>query len=89
MMNYMNFKHQLTGVWIHHGKSGNYGHYTSICLCDDNKYYNLNDTHSKLVDNIDESNIGSPYILFYQRLDLTDEQLAIKECCSTFKRNIK
>ena len=80
--------YQLTGVCIHHGKSGNYGHYTSICLCDDNKYYNLNDTHSKLVDNIDESNIGSPYILFYQRLDLTDEQLAIKECCSTFKRNI-
>jgi hypothetical protein len=80
--------YQLTGVCIHHGKSGNYGHYTSICLCDDNKYYSLNDTYSKIIDDLDGTNMGSPYILFYVRLDLTDEQLAIKECCSTFKRNI-
>ncbi len=48
--------YQLTGVCSYHGKSGNYGHYTSICLCDDNKYYNLNDTHSKLIKNFFQKN---------------------------------
>ena len=80
--------YQLIGVCIHHGKSGNYGHYTSICLCDDNKYYHFNDSHCRVLENIEEVKLCSPYILFYRRYDLTDEQNAIRECCSVFKRNV-
>lgn len=71
-------KYILTGVCIHHGKSGNFGHYTSICLCDDNKYYHLNDSSSRPLRYKEELYEGSPYILFYSRKDLTKKQKITK-----------
>ena len=72
-------KYKLTGVCVHHGRSGNFGHYTSICLCDDDKYYHLNDSHSSILKSTDELYEGSPYILFYSRLELTSKQKLIRQ----------
>ena len=82
-------KYKLVGVCIHHGRSGNSGHYTSICLCDDNKYYHLNDSHSSCLKDKNEFYKGSPYILFYSRFDLTEKQKAIKLCHNQLKSKIK
>ena len=81
-------KYKLTGVCVHHGRSGNCGHYTSICLCDDDKYYHLNDSHSSILKNNDEFYEGSPYILFYSRLELTSKQKLIKSYFYQLKRKI-
>ena len=64
--------YRLIGVSTHRGINGNGGHYTSICLCDDDNYYSFNDT---IVNRLDPSHINdilqqnSPYILFYRRED--------------------
>lgn len=71
-------KYKLTGVCVHHGQTGNFGHYTSICLCDDNNYYRLNDSHASLLKTKDEFYKDSPYILFYSRLDLPKYQKIFK-----------
>ncbi len=62
--------YKLIGISSHYGSCGNCGHYKSICLCDDNYYYQFDDSFSnKLNSNIFFQN-GSPYILFYQRCEL-------------------
>ena len=64
-------KYRLIGVSTHLGNTGQYGHYISFCLCDDNKYYCFNDSSVNKIDNKVKHKFyeGSPYILFYQRLD--------------------
>ena len=71
-------KYKLTGICVHHGRAGNSGHYTSICLCDDNNYYHLNDSCSTPLKSTEKLYNDSPYILFYSRLDLTTKQNIIK-----------
>jgi ubiquitin C-terminal hydrolase len=64
--------YQLIGISIHRGTTGKYGHYVSICLCDDNKYYYFNDSSSSEVNNSYITQIlqySSPYILFYRRVE--------------------
>ena len=64
--------YRLIGISSHYGSCGNCGHYKSICLCDDNNYYQFDDSSSiKLNSNINFQN-GSPYILFYQRFELNE-----------------
>ena len=81
-------KYKLTGVCVHHGRSGKFGHYTSICLCDDNKYYHLNDSHSSILKNTNELYENSPYILFYSRLELTKKQKDVISYFSQLKQKI-
>ena len=95
LLNYMddnkyeyNTKYILTGVCVHHGKTGYSGHYTSICLCDDNLYYRLNDSHSRPLEKKEELYEGSPYMLFYSRLDLTNNQKIIRFYSRRLKNKI-
>ena len=86
-------EYQLIGVCTHLGSSGDFGHYISFCLCDDNNYYCFNDKNVKKIelnDNINSiSNLfnGSPYILFYQRLDKKEK--LIKKSIENFQYYIK
>ena len=81
-------KYKLTGVCTHHGRSGNSGHYTSICLCDDNNYYYFSDSYSRPLKNKEELYEGSPYILFYSRLELTQMQKVINKNFFLFRSKI-
>ena len=86
-------EYQLIGVCTHLGPSGDFGHYISFCLCDDNNYYCFNDKNVKKIelnDNINSiSNLfnGSPYILFYQRLDKKEK--LIKKSIERFQYYIE
>ena len=64
-------KYKLIGVSTHLGRTGQYGHYISFCLCDDNNYYYLNDSLVKKMQKNDNHTFyqDSPYILFYQRVE--------------------
>ena len=85
-------QYQLIGVSTHLGTSGNYGHYISICLCDDNNYYLFNDeTVCKIDSNKEKNNLfnqGSPYILFYQRLNTKSKENLIKKTIKNLKKYI-
>lgn len=74
--------YQLIGVSTHKGSSGKYGHYISICLCDDNKYYCFNDSLVHEENNSSISNIiqtSSPYILFYRRVEKEKNKYKIRK----------
>ena len=86
-------EYQLIGVCTHLGSSGDFGHYISFCLCDDNNYYCFNDKNVKKIELNNNINSifnlfnGSPYILFYQRLE-KKEQL-IKKSIKNFQHYIE
>ena len=64
--------YKLIGVSTHKGITGKYGHYVSICLCEDNCYYYFNDRIVSMEDNssvIQYLKQSSPYILFYRRVE--------------------
>ena len=64
--------YKLIGVSTHRGSTGKTGHYTSICLCDNDKYYLFNDKYvypEKNENIIQDLETTSPYILFYRRVD--------------------
>ena len=73
-------EYKLIGVITHFAKDGSYGHYISYCLCDDNNFYCLNDSHTQLIaqkgkkNSIDILYNGSPYVLFYQRLKQNEQK---------------
>lgn len=80
--------YKLIGIVSHFGKCGNYGHYKAICLCDDNNYYQFNDTISTKLKKKDFYD-GSPYILFYQRNELNELGKNIPYSLNRIKRYIK
>ena len=80
--------YKLIGISSHYGSCGNCGHYKSICLCDDNNYYQFDDSFSnKLNSNISFQN-GSPYILFYQRFELNELGINISNSFNNLKEYI-
>ena len=82
--------YELIGVTTHRGSTGKYGHYISICLGDNNSYYYFNDY---FVTTIDENSLkkqlkqSSPYILFYRRVDNTNNKSQIIRNNNTNLRN--
>ena len=83
-------KYRLLGISTHLGKTGQYGHYISFCLCDDNEYYCLNDSFVTKLQHNETYKLyeGSPYILFYQRIEKTNKA-NINEIIINIKNNIK
>lgn len=81
-------KYKLIGVSSYFGSGGNCGHYKSICLCDDNNYYQFDDSISTLLKN-KNFYIGSPYILFYQRYEVNELGQNITNLLDELKSYIK
>lgn len=70
-------EYQLIGVSTHLGQTGNYGHYISFCLGNDNNYYCFDDEKSFMIkeNNLKKTlNEGSPYLLFYQRKEKNSQK---------------
>ena len=72
--------YKLIGVITHLGKSGNYGHYISFCLCDDNNFYRFDDSYVNIktkkgkVNSIGILYEGTSYVLFYQKLKKNEKK---------------
>jgi hypothetical protein len=83
-------KYRLLGISTHLGKTSQYGHYISFCLCDDNEYYCLNDSFVTKLQHNETYKLyeGSPYILFYQRIEKTNKA-NINEIIINIKNYIK
>ena len=83
-------KYRLLGISTHLGKTGQYGHYISFCLCDDNEYYCLNDSFVTKLQHNETYKLyeGSPYILYYQRIEKTNKA-NINEIIINIKNYIK
>jgi hypothetical protein len=65
--NYISTSYRLVGACIHNSISNNFGHYTSVCLNNNNDYYLFNDSISTKVF-FDYIKNTFPYILFYERI---------------------
>ena len=77
-------KYRLIGVSTHLGSTGQYGHYISFCLCDNNRYYYFNDSRvepmTKSICNYNNIYLyDTPYILFYERMDNNEKFKQIEE----------
>lgn len=88
-------KYQLIGVSTHLGSCGDFGHYISFCLCDDNEYYCFNDKNvAKVVWNSKAKQYncfyeGSPYILFYQRIGKSKKEKIFIKIINSLKDYIE
>ena len=71
------YLYKLICVSTHSGISSSSGHYTACCLADNNKYYYFSD---RFVHEINEKYLfnDEPYLLFYEQIDIGDENNKIK-----------